>query len=282
MGKLLVGRVAVVTGASRGIGRGIAERLAAEGATVVIAARSVEQSSDLPGTLREVTQLIESRGGRAVCIRCDVTDPESRAALIDETVDRLGRLDILVNNAGRSIHRVLVDMSLDDIEGQIAEYLIAPVDLSRLAIPQMQKQGEGWILNIGSATVQMPEPPYNSFQTEGGSNLYGALKMALHRLSAGLAAELYASNIAVNVVAPVGAIVTPGYASHGTVERDAAYLEPMEHLVEAAVALVSAPPQQCTGKIAFSYKYLDQIGRSTRSLDGSHILVERPIWSRYL
>ena len=280
MGDSLKGRVAIVTGSSRGIGRAIAERFGAEGATVVLAARSAQQSANLPGTLTEAAAAIEALGGKAVSIASDVTDPASRENLVAETIARLGRLDILVNSAGRSIHSTVSDFTSENLLSQIAQYLTAPMDLARLAIPHMRKGGAGWIVNIGSATAKMPEAPLAGFHATEGLNVYGALKAALNRFTVGLAAELLDSNIAAHVLAPVGAIVTPGYASHGTVERDAAYLEPMEDIVEAALALVSHPATQSTGEIAYSYQYLDRIGRSTRSLDGSEIVTPRPHESR--
>ncbi len=101
----LTGKTAIVTGASRGIGRGIAERLGSAGATVVLAARSLDQSQDgLSGTLQETAAAIEASGGKAIIIACDVESQQSRAALIAETIERTGRLDILVNNAGRALH----------------------------------------------------------------------------------------------------------------------------------------------------------------------------------
>src|SRR4051812_11191799 len=108
----LKGRVAIVTGASRGIGQAIAQRLGAEGATVVIAARSLSQSKDgLAGTLDETAALIEKNGGKAIKIACDIEDARSRTQLIDETVRQAGRIDILVNNAGRAIHAKIEEFS---------------------------------------------------------------------------------------------------------------------------------------------------------------------------
>ena len=141
----------------------------------------------------------------------------------------------------------------------------------------MRKQGKGWIINLGSSTAHTPEgPPYDDYTTHGGAALYAALKSSIHRLSVSLAAELQADNISVNVVAPVGAILTPGVdALGGITEATQAYVEPADHIAEAALALVEAEPRTLTGKIAFSYMYLDEIGRSTRSLDGKTTIQER-------
>ncbi len=274
----LAGKVAVVTGASRGIGRAIAERLASEGATVVLAARSVDRSvNELTGTLQEAAAAVEKNGGTAILIACDVENADSRAHLIDETIRQAGRIDILVNNAGRALHEKITDFTTAKTVSQTEQYLIAPFELARLAIPHMRKQGAGWIVNVGSSTAIHPEgPPYDDYTTHGGAALYAALKAAIHRLTISEAAELLADNISVNAVAPVGAILTPGVEALGVItEETKAYVEPVEHIAEATLALVSAEPKAVTGKIAFSYMFLDSIGRATRSLDGKTVIQER-------
>ncbi len=108
----LSNRVAIVTGGSKGIGAAIAQRLASAGATVVIAARSINATADdLPGTAADVIKTIESAGGKAVAIACDVENAESRAALVAEVMEQFGRIDILVNNAGRAVLRCSVPAS---------------------------------------------------------------------------------------------------------------------------------------------------------------------------
>jgi 3-oxoacyl-[acyl-carrier protein] reductase len=274
----LSGKVAIVTGASRGIGKGIAERLGSAGATVVLAARSLDRSQDgLSGTLHDTAAAIEAAGGKAIMIACDVESAESRANLIAETVKRTGRLDILVNNGGRALHESLDSFTVDKTVSQVQQYLVAPFDLCRLAAPHMREQGAGWIVNLGSSTAHAPAgPPYDDYSTHGGAALYAALKASVHRLSISLAAELLADNIAVNVVAPVGAVLTPGVEALGVItEETMAYVEPVEHIAEATLALVTEPPRTRTGVIAFSYMYLDQIGRPTHSLDGKTITHSR-------
>lgn len=274
----LKGKVAVVTGASRGIGRGIAERLGSAGATVVVSARSLAASHDgLAGTLQETCAAIEAAGGKAIALACDVEDAASRANLIKEVIARCGRIDILVNNAGRALHEPLESFTPEKTVSQVQQYLVAPYELARLAVPHMKKQGAGWIVNLGSSTAHAPEgPPYDDYSTHGGAALYAALKASIHRLSISLAAELLASNISVNVVAPVGAVMTPGVDALGVIQPGMeAYVEPVDHIAEAALALVSAEPENLTGKIAFSWMYLDEIGRTTMSLDGRSVITKR-------
>jgi 3-oxoacyl-[acyl-carrier protein] reductase len=274
----LKGKVAIVTGASRGIGRGIAERLGSAGATVVISARSLETSYDgLSGTLNETAAAIEGAGGKAIALACDVEDASSRANLIRQVFARCGRIDILVNNAGRALHEPLESFTPEKTVSQVQQYLVSPYELARLAVPYMKKQGAGWIVNLGSSTAHAPSgPPYDDYSAHGGAALYAALKASIHRLSISLAAELLASNISVNVVAPVGAIVTPGVDALGVIKPGMeAYVEPVDHIAEAALALVSAEPKTLTGKIAFSWMYLDEIGRTTMSLDGKSVITQR-------
>jgi len=274
----LQGKVAIVTGASRGIGAAIAERLGGAGVTVVLAARSVDKSvNELTGTLEQTAASVEKNGGKAILIACDVEDATSRENLIRETVVKAGRIDILVNNAGRALHEEITDFTTEMTVSQIEQYLVAPYELARLAIPYMRKQGAGWIVNLGSSTAIHPEgPPYDAYSTHGGAALYAALKAAIHRLTINQAAELLCDNISVNVVAPVGAILTPGVEALGVItEETKAYVEPVEHIAEATLALVSAEPKTMTGKIAFSYMFLDAIGWSTRSLDGKTVIQER-------
>jgi 3-oxoacyl-[acyl-carrier protein] reductase len=274
----LKGKVAIVTGASRGIGRGIAERLGSAGATVVISARSLSASHDgLDGTLQETAAAIEAAGGKAIALACDVESAESRANLIKEVIDRCGRIDILINNAGRALHEPLESFTAAKTVSQVQQYLVSPYELARMTVPYMKKQGAGWIVNLGSSTAMAPSgPPYDDYSTHGGAALYAGLKASIHRLSISLAAELLASNISVNVVAPVGAILTPGVEKLGVItEETKAYVEPIEHIAETALALVSAEPRSLTGKVAFSYMYLDEIGRTTMSLDGKSVITKR-------
>jgi NAD(P)-dependent dehydrogenase (short-subunit alcohol dehydrogenase family) len=273
----LDGRVAIVTGGSKGIGAAIAQRLASAGATVVLAACSIDAAADdLPGTAREVIGKIEANGGKAVAIACDVEDAESRAHLIRGVIECFGRIDILINNAGRAILEPHENWKTSDLRSQAEQYIYGPIDLIMQALPHMKRQGQGWIVNLGSSSgMQVKgvdvDPPF-------GSNLafYGGLKAMVHRYSTSLATELLKANIAVHVVAPVGAIETPGTTALGLVTPAMAdRFEPVEHIAEAALALAERPAAERTGIVAMSYKWLDKIGRSTRSLDGRSVVEAR-------
>jgi NAD(P)-dependent dehydrogenase (short-subunit alcohol dehydrogenase family) len=271
----LEGKVVVVTGASRGIGRAIAERLGAAGAEIVAAARTLTADDDR-GSASETAELIRRRGGKAVAMTVDLESPASREALIAGVIDRLRRIDILVNNAGTAAYIKTDEMPLATAESQIDTYFTGPWHLCHLVLPHMKAQRRGQILNIGSCAVLPPTLPYDAYNAaRGNETLYAACKAAAHRLATGLAAEVHADNIAVNVVAPVGAIYTPGLASLGlAITPDMEIFEPIEDIAEAALDILSRPIDY-TGQVEYSYQFLDRIGRSTRSLDGTKLLKQR-------
>jgi citronellol/citronellal dehydrogenase len=269
--KPLAGKVALVTGASRGIGAAIARRLAAEGAAVTAVARSLDEApAGVDGTLRETVAAIEAAGGRAVAIRGDILDPDSRAAFVAAAREALGPLDILVNNATYGPYRPLEKFRARDVALTLEASVGAVLHLVQLALPDFRAQGRGWILNISSATAKQPEgPPYIDWQRRGGSHLYAAAKAALDRLTTGLAAELSGERIAVNALAPVAAVITEGVRASGA-DRwiEPSMIEPVEAMAEAALALVSGDPEKLTGRIAYSLRLLEELGREVRGLDG--------------
>jgi 3-oxoacyl-[acyl-carrier protein] reductase len=270
----LASKVALVTGASRGIGRAIAQRYAAAGATVVVTGRSLSDavaghrgggSVIIPGTLEETVVLIEQAGGRAIAIACDLENPAERAALVDKAVVAAGRLDILVNNAGLSDFVQVEDTRDEVFRRALDHFLTAPFVLSRAAIPVMRAQGAGWILNLGSSAALPPMRPYNEMEMHSGSTIYGAVKAAVVRFTQGLAMELLDGNIAVNAVAPSGAVRTPG-ASANIPEGLSA--EPIEYIAATALDLVHRPAAELTGVVAHSLHYVRHYGIPVTGLDG--------------
>lgn len=274
---LLSGRTALVTGSSRGIGRAIAQRLAAEGATVAVTARSYQpslstragQQVELPGTIAETIALIEAAGGAAFGIACDLEDTHARARLVDQVVERTGRIDILVNNAGYADYSVVDDMAMDTFDRTVEHYLRTPFVLTQQAVPHMRDQGAGWIVNIGSVTGLAPARPYREYNKTSGDVIYASMKAALHRFSQGVAAELLDANIAVNVVGPSSAVRTPGAAS---LIPDTFPTEPVEYLAETVLAMCHLPAGVRTGLVAFSLHYPWSQQLPVRSLDGATVL----------
>jgi NAD(P)-dependent dehydrogenase (short-subunit alcohol dehydrogenase family) len=274
---ILSGKTALVTGSSRGIGRAIAQRLAAEGATVVVTARSHTtsqsvrggSSSALPGTIGETVALIEQAGGTAFGVAADLEDARQRENLIDDVVARTGRVDILVNNAGFADYSVIEDMSTETFDRTFEHYLRTPFVLTRAAIPHMRVQDAGWIVNIGSVTGVAPVRPYRDYNKTSGDVVYASAKAALHRFTQGAAAELLDANIAVNCVGPSTAIRTPGASQ---LIPDDFPTEPVEYLAETVLAMCHRPAAERTGLVAFSLHYPWSQRLPVHSLDGSAML----------
>lgn len=187
----LDGKVALVTGASRNIGRAIALGLAEGGAAVTVIARS-----DIAGA-NAVVREIEAGGGRALAIRADVTDPQAAHDAVRATVERLGRLDVLVNNAGVRPEAPLEQLTLDMWRRVMAVTLEAPLLLAQAALPELER-AQGTIVNIGGLTAYTGAAHRAHVVTA---------KAGLDGFTKALAVELAARNITVNLVAP-GLIAT--------------------------------------------------------------------------
>jgi 3-oxoacyl-[acyl-carrier protein] reductase len=273
MNQLLTGKVALVTGSSRGIGRAIAQRLATEGATVAVTARAYQPSpstragvaSAIPGTIDETIVLIENAGGSAFGITADLEDAAARDGLVEAVLDRTGRLDILVNNAGFADYSVIEDMSLETFDRTVGHYLRTPFVLTKAVVPHMRKQGGGWIVNIGSVTGVAPVRPYREYNKTSGDVIYASCKAALHRLTQGVAAELLDANIAVNCVGPSTAVRTPGASA---LIPETFFTEPVEYLAETVLAMCHLPAAERTGLVAFSLHYPWSQQLPVHSLDG--------------
>ena len=268
----LDGKVAIVTGASRGIGAAIALRFAAEGAAVAVTARTVAPGvSHLDGSLTETVELIEAAGGRACAIAADLADPAFDATALVATVEHeLGSVDILVNNAAACFYLPWDTVSARRYHVMFRVNVDAAWQLMTAVLPGMCDRNGGWIVNISSMVSEQPTgPPFTPFHAEHGATLYGASKAALERMSRGLAAEVHRHGIAVNVVSPVAAVATPGVAALGLMPGDDTHVEPVEQMAEAALALATADAATLTGRIATSEQILRELGRETRNLDGT-------------
>jgi citronellol/citronellal dehydrogenase len=254
----LDGRVAIVTGASRGIGAEIARLFAAEGAAVAIAARTTEPgSSPLPGTIGETAAQIRAAGGTAEPIPADLARPGDRERLVTETARKLGVPDILVNNAAVSYFTPVEDFSPKRYALMFAVQVEAPFQLARLVLPGMRERGAGWILNVSSVAARHPSIPPGAF-AELGATVYGMCKAALERFSTGLAAEVYKDNIAVNALAPTKVVPTPGTIFHHLTSEDDPDSEPASVMARAALVLCSGDPARLTGRITYSQELLGE------------------------
>ena len=265
--------VALVTGASRGIGAALARRFAAEGFAVACVARTEERHSHLPGSLRETVDAIAGDRGRAVAVVADMLDGEARAQAVAETEARFGPVDVLVNNAAAAFYMPVTDVSAKRFHVAFEVNVRAPFDLAQRVLPGMRARRRGWILNVSSATAAgFGGPPFSDFARLGGATLYGATKAALDRFSVGLAGEIFDDGICVNSLAPVAAVRTPGVEALGMLPAGRPdLLEPMEVMVEAALALCTRP---ITGRVAYSRPLLAELGIAPRTLDGRAPYVE--------
>lgn len=263
----LAGRVALVTGASRGIGAAIAKRFAMEGAKVAVTARTLDQHDRLPGSLRETVAWIEQRGGRAVPIVGDLGDSKDYDRIVAEAQAALGPIEILVNNAAAAFYLPFDKLSENRFRVAYSINVHAPWRLAQLVVPGMRARGEGWILNISSATSTHPTQPYRDF--DGLSFLYGSTKAALERITAGLAAAEARHGLWVNSMAPVGAVPTEGTEALGVVPDEAlAVAESREAMAEAALGLCVTRDAKLTGRITYCTPILEELGRPVRALDG--------------
>ncbi len=253
----LDGRVALVTGASRGIGAAIARRLAAEGAAVAVSARTTaEGQSRFAGTIAATVAEIEAAGGRALAVRADLARPGERAALVEQVEAGLGPVDVLVNNAAVTWFTPVTDFSDKRFALMFEVQVTAPFDLARRVLPGMRERGRGAILNISSRAAI--HPPVT--RAGRGGTVYGMCKAAIERFSTGLAAEVYADGIAVNALSPNRVVPTPGTLFHHLTTEGAPDAEPPEVMAEAALALCRPSEPLLTGRIAYSQDLLAELG----------------------
>jgi len=203
--KRLEGKTALVTGASRGIGAAIALRLASEGACV-----AVNYAGSRDAALAVVDAIVAA-GGTAVALQADVTDPAACTALVDEVVERFGRLDVLVNNAGITRDGLIVRMSDEDWDAVIATNLTGVFSMTRAAAKVMMKARTGSIVNITSVV---------GISGNAGQANYAAAKAGVIGLTKSVARELASRKVRCNAVAP-GFIETDMTAALNEQQRDA-------------------------------------------------------------
>ncbi|WP_431231104.1 SDR family NAD(P)-dependent oxidoreductase [Mycolicibacterium psychrotolerans] len=252
------GKVALVTGSSRGLGKAIAQRLAAEGATVVLTARTAEPDPKYHGSLVQTQQEIADAGGTAVTIAADLSDSADRERLFAEAVAQVGAPDIVVNNAAVTFLRPLDGFPERRVRLMLEMHVVAPLHLTQLAIPAMREHGRGWVLNLTSVGGDLPPgPPFSEFDRTAGFGIYGTVKAAMNRMTKSLAAELYDDGIAVNAAAPTNPVATPGA---GTLDLAKTDTEDIELITRTALELCTGDPSTLTGRIVQTQTFLREIG----------------------
>jgi len=228
----LDGRVAVVTGATKGIGRAVSEALLAEGASVALGART---ERDVQEAEEELSQL---HPGRVLGVPCDVRDPVACAALMDQAVDRFGALHILVNNAGVGRFAPVSELSIEDWDLLISTNLSGVFYCSRSASPHLIASGSGFIVNVGSLAGKNPFP--------GGAG-YNASKFGLTGLSEAMMLDLRHQNVRVMLVMP-GSVSTE-FRGPGVRDDRHEWALQADDVARAVLHLVTYPEHALASKI---------------------------------
>jgi len=252
----LEGKVAIVTGASRGLGEYTALKLAAEGAAVVIAARTEQvQDQRLPGTIHDTARRINEAGGRSLAIRCNVSDPAECQAMARAARDAFGRIDILVNNAAVQAPGGMGTVRPRHWELEFRVNVHGVFYATRSVIPTMEEQGSGVIINISSVAADGV--------ASGRGGHYGVTKVTVEAMTRAFASELAPSGIAVVALKPRGAVDTPGLRfawTAGGAQLPADIPGP-EDYVEAAAILCTATPSTLTGVALADHEVIARYGR---------------------
>ncbi|MFZ0718609.1 SDR family NAD(P)-dependent oxidoreductase [Mycobacterium sp.] len=274
----LAGRTAIVTGASRGIGRAIAIAFAREGAAVAVVARSETEWSPMhPGTIHDVVKDIHQAGGHAIAIPADLSQPADVEKLYDVARTELGPIDLLINNAALTVpgrpqasradtatHQQPSDASQSPTPWQTLSILDVPLKafrmhfeiglfasyrLTQLVLPDMIKANRGSIVNISSSAALDPgEGPYTD-DAVAGPIPYGCNKLAMHHLTQTVALQMQPYGIAANLLLPSEPVLTPGNlfaAADETQWADAA------DFAEATVRVALSDPRQQNGCVLWS------------------------------
>lgn len=237
----LADKVAVITGSSRGLGEYCAVGYGREGAKVVIAART-EQETDprLPGTIYHTAKLVEEAGGEAFPVVCNVADYASVEEMVKKVLDKYGRIDVLMTNAAVQPPGFISTIQIRHWELEFRVNVHGPFYCIRAVLPSMMERKSGSIINISSVAA-----------SPGTGSHYGATKRAIESMTIGLANEMKQNGIAVNCMKPVGGIDTPGLRFGrapgqvgGPIRGD---LPAPDSYVEAAVLLAMRTPETGTG-----------------------------------
>jgi citronellol/citronellal dehydrogenase len=257
----LAGKVAIVTGASRGVGAATAVALAQAGCSVACAARSTEEAPQrTPGTIDETVARIEAAGGKAIAVPTNLALEEDISRMVRTTVEHFGRLDILVNNAAITFVGDLgIPLKRFDLLFDVD--LRAPFVAMREAVPYMEERGEGAIVNLSSAAALFPYP---------GLMAYGMAKVALERLTVDTARQLASKKIACNVFRIDIPCASEGFLANAP-GADTSTWEPTEVPAEGLVWVLRQPPE-FSGRLLSMYEL-----RRTQGIMKSRLETPSPI-----
>jgi citronellol/citronellal dehydrogenase len=266
----LKGKIAIVTGASRGIGKAIADLFAQEGAKVVCSARTLKEGEHklLEGSLETTVTGIKKAGGMAEAVTCDVSSEADCEKLVAETHRLFGPVDVLVNNAALTYFIPVKDFPPSRWMRSFAVNLHGPFMLAHLVLQDMVPRKSGAIVNISSGAAIGPgRGPYKDAAFLRGGVCYGAEKAALERFTQGLAEEVYEDGISVTCVSPSQVVATPGTVHHHLVTGpDDPNGEPVEWMAQSALILATEPLDKVTGLVTYSQPLLKAYGIKVNSI----------------
>ncbi|HWO94369.1 MAG TPA: SDR family NAD(P)-dependent oxidoreductase [Dehalococcoidia bacterium] len=239
------GKVALITGSSRGIGHFMAVELAKAGADIVVAARS-EQEPDprLPGTIHSVAAEISALGRRALPVRMDLTKDEEVEQGVQQAIAEFGRIDVLINNAGIMAPAPLVDLPMKRWDLVMRVNVRGAVVATKAVLPHMMERKSGTIIFISSVAAEM----------SGAGNIsYAVSKLSLEKIAQGLAEEVRDDGISVFGLAPRSLVITPGNSFvRGDARPEGIAIEPPEQMGQAAIYLCSDDAKQYSGHTFYS------------------------------
>lgn len=257
-------KVAIVTGASRGIGRAIALELGREGAAVACVARTLREGNhSLAGSLETTVREIDSNGGRAIALAANIAEQEACTLVVANVVEALGPVDLLVNNAAFAWFGPIREVPISRFSRVLDVNLLAPLILSQAVLPGMTARGSGVIVNVSSGAARGPGRGPYAGDTAGiaGATTYGVSKAALDRLTQGMAEEVYPSGVTVTALGPSQVVMTPGTTLHG---YETTETEPETYMARAVVLIAEGPQNRWTGRILSSQRVLEERGELVR------------------
>lgn len=228
----LAGKVAIVTGSTKGIGRAIAEALATAGARVAVNGRSAES------VRAAVEEMREGSEGDVVGAAADVSDPDACQALVDDVVERFGRLDILVNNAGLGIFKPITELTVDEWRAQVDTNLGAVFYLSRAAVPHLRESEDGFIINVGSLA---------SRHAFAGGTGYNASKFGLLGMTEAMMQDVRELGVRVSLLMP-GSVDTH-FRGRTPSEGERSWRLQADEVAAAAMHMLSYPKEAHVSRV---------------------------------